>query len=54
MFFQTSAETVGITKNGRNNQDADYALAPHRLIKQDCEQEYAQHHGNDDQDAALR
>ena len=50
MFFQTSAETVGITKNGAITRIRTTPLAPHRLIQQQ-RQQYAQNHG-DDQDTA--
>ena len=41
MFFHTSAATGGMTKNGEMTQDAHDALAPHRLIEQQRQQDAA-------------
>ena len=47
MFFQTSADTVGITKKGAMTRMRTDALAPHRLIEQQRQRD-AEKNGDDE------
>ena len=59
MFFHTSADTVGMTKNGSDEQQPHDALTEHRLIEQQRQQRAAddgdgQHAADEEQRVAQR